>query len=274
MLAKLISLLLHAKAGAVSGVFLLGATGALVSVSAHTDNGVTTIVLTEASASPSAVTSNQTASPSPKPTESPEVNTPSTLTPAQTTACADEAKALALQIQRVSTAYATFHTDLVALNNQRDRAVLATAAKTLKVIRHAADKAIEATATATCAKADDENETDTDDATGAVQGRQTTQGQTGKNEGAHEDADDHKAPATGTTPAITAPTFTGTAEQIATQAIAAMQTAFDTAKNSPVVVTTPAAPKTKQPEAFKSPKAALHVEKPVVNSQNKGDHHD
>ena len=32
MLAKLISLLIHAKAGAISGVFLLGATGALVSV--------------------------------------------------------------------------------------------------------------------------------------------------------------------------------------------------------------------------------------------------
>jgi hypothetical protein len=236
---------------------------------------VTTIVLTEASASPSAVTSNQTASPSPKPTESPEVNTPSTLTPAQTTACADEAKALALQIQRVNTAYAKFHTDLVALNNQRDRAVLATAAKTLKADRHAAIKAILGTATAVCLKADDdENETDTDDATGAVQGQQTAQGQTGKHEGAHEDADDHKAPANGTTPAITAPTFTGTATQIADQAIAAMQTAFDTAKNSPVVVTTPAAPKTKQPEAFKSPKAALHVEKPVVNSQNKGDHHD
>jgi len=44
MLGKLLSLLLHAKSGAISGLFLLGATGALVSVS--TQNGVTTITVT------------------------------------------------------------------------------------------------------------------------------------------------------------------------------------------------------------------------------------
>ena len=41
MLAKLLSLLFHAKAGMLSGVLLLGATGALVTVSAS--NGVTTV---------------------------------------------------------------------------------------------------------------------------------------------------------------------------------------------------------------------------------------
>jgi acyl-CoA synthetase (AMP-forming)/AMP-acid ligase II len=52
MLEKLLSLLIHVKAGAVSGVVLLGAAGALVSVSAQ--NGVTTITITQASPSPSA----------------------------------------------------------------------------------------------------------------------------------------------------------------------------------------------------------------------------
>src|SRR5713226_478536 len=96
MLGKLLTLLLHAKSGAISGLFLLGATGALVSVS--TQNGVTTITITEASPSPSASASasahpsaSPSASVSPKPSSSP--NTFSSPKPAD--ACADQAKALA-----------------------------------------------------------------------------------------------------------------------------------------------------------------------------------
>ena len=48
MLEKLLSLLLHAKGGAVATVFVLGTTGALVT--ATVDNGLTTITITEASA--------------------------------------------------------------------------------------------------------------------------------------------------------------------------------------------------------------------------------
>src|ERR1700704_2931902 len=101
MLAKLLSLLIHAKSGAISGVLLLGATGALVSVSAA--NGVTTITITEASPSPSAsasaspnVSTNHTASPSPIASPS----SPQLSSPASSQACVDEAKALSLQVDR------------------------------------------------------------------------------------------------------------------------------------------------------------------------------
>src|SRR5438270_3284243 len=120
MLGKLLSLLLHAKSGAISGLFLLGATGALVSVS--TQNGVTTITMTEASPSPSASTSasahpsaNPSASASPKPSSSPISLSP--LKPAD--ACTDEAKALAFQGKRVDEAFKGFHTDLMKLRGQR-----------------------------------------------------------------------------------------------------------------------------------------------------------
>src|SRR5690348_12974941 len=116
MLGKLLSLLLHAKSGAISGLFLLGATGALVSVS--TQNGVTTITITEASPSPSASaspsaspTATRTATPSPSasPSASPSLSSPSS----SNTACTDEAKALAFQVQRVDAAFKGFHTDLM-----------------------------------------------------------------------------------------------------------------------------------------------------------------
>src|SRR5207247_8605673 len=118
MLGKLLSLLLHAKSGAISGLFLLGATGALVSVS--TQNGVTTITITEASPSPSASASahpsaSPSASASPKPSSYP--NTFSSPTPAD--ACADQAKALAFQVQRVATASKRSHTTPMNLRAHR-----------------------------------------------------------------------------------------------------------------------------------------------------------
>src|SRR5438105_199985 len=124
MFGKFLSLLLHAKSGAISGLFLLGATGALVSVS--TQNGVTTITITEASPSPSAA-ANASASPSashiatpsasasPKPSSSPISLSP--VKPAD--ACTDEAKALAFQVQRVDKAFSGFHTNLMKLRGQR-----------------------------------------------------------------------------------------------------------------------------------------------------------
>ena len=217
MLAKLLSLLLHAKAGAISGVFLLGATGALVSVSAS--NGVTTITLTDPVPTPTATASpSPTTSPTATPTASPAAS-PKLSSSAQTSACTDEAKAVALQVQRVDSAFSTFHTDLMKLRDVRDRTTVQTADKLLKQVRQAAVKAIHATATATCKKHDDdEDEADND--------------KDNKDEDANDtddnDKDEHgdKAPSTGLT-------FTGDATSIATQAIAAMQTAFDTAKNAP-----------------------------------------
>src|SRR5438270_12390135 len=118
MLGKLLSLLLHAKSGAISGLFLLGATGALVSVS--TQNGVTTITITEASPSPSASaspsasptathTATPSASASPKPSSSPS----SLSSPKPADACTDEAKALAFQFPRVDQAFKGIHTDVM-----------------------------------------------------------------------------------------------------------------------------------------------------------------
>ena len=242
MLAKLISLLVHAKAGAISGVFLLGATGALVSVSATT-NGVTTITVTQASPSPS--TAAQVAANSAKPSKSPEPEESSEPTPATaaapvapTAACTDEAAAIAAQVQRVNTAFSTFHTDLEKLRGTRDSTILKKADLTLQLTRWSAVKAIHATLTADCVKKDDED-TDED---------QDEQG----------DNDDHKAPPAPAsvlsvieTPMANdtenddrdgkvAITFTGTTPTaIADEAIALMQTAFDAAKNSPVTTPPP-----------------------------------
>jgi hypothetical protein len=273
MLAKLLSLLIHAKSGAISGVLLLGATGALVSVSAA--NGVTTITITEASPSPSAsasaspnVSTNHTASPSP--TASP--SSPQLSSPASSQACVDEAKALSLQVDRVNTAFTGFHTDLAKLRGTRDTATLVTSGMTLKLVRESAVKAIHATATATCKKQDDADETDVDTDTDEV----------GNNDGDHKngtDVEDKSAVAPATAMSIVdevdskqdndgkgpklSVTFTGTASAIADQAIAAMQVAFDAAKNAPV--TTP------KPER-NSTNGSKVV--PSKSPDHKGDHHD
>jgi hypothetical protein len=263
MLAKLLSLLLHAKSGAISAVFLLGATGALVSVSAS-NNGVTTITITEPSASPSAsasaspasaTTHNETAEPSesPEPSSSPSSTTP---------ACSDEAKALALQVQRVDAAYTGFHTNLTNLRGLRDAKTLETANAMLQLIRESATKAIHGTATAACLKDEDQNEDATND-----------QGEQGDNTGDHQNGDSPKTTTTTATPTPSpvvdttktntdsdnegsdhkvGPTFTGTATAIADQAIAAMQVAFDAANNSPV--TTPKPTPTHKVESSRSPK--------------------
>ena len=229
MLEKLLSLLLHAKAGAISGVLLLGATGALVSVSAQ--SGVTTITITEASPTPTA-TATTPASESPKPSSSTTLSSPKS---ADTTACSDEAKVLALQVQRVDTAFAGFHTDLAKLRGQRDRATIEKADETLKLVRRSAVTAIHATAT--CKKDDDEDkdeDKDEDDATTATTGTTSvnTDRENDEDKNDEDKNDDHGKD-------NTLITFTGDATSIATQAIAAMQTAFDTAPNAAAVTPKP-----------------------------------
>jgi hypothetical protein len=245
MLAKLLSLLFHAKAGMLSGVLLLGATGALVTVSAS--NGVTTVTITQPSASPSAALTT-TATRSPKPTESPEPSESPKLSSSTSSACSDAAKALSLQVQRVDTAFSGFHVDLMHLRGQRATSVIETADATLKQIRQAAVKAIHATATADCAKQDDEDKTENDqndekdtedtDDTSAVTTVTTV---AFVSNDANDESNDGDHGKTTTTPI----TFTGTdATGIADQAIAAMKVAFDAANNSPVLTAKP----TRSPE--------------------------
>ena len=240
MLGKLLSLLLHAKSGAISGLFLLGASGALVSVS--TQNGVTTITITEASPSPSA-----SASPSASPSAhaSPSASASPSSSPSSSS-CADQAKALAFQVQRVDTAFKGFHTDLMKLRGTRSVADIEKADVMLKVIRQTAVKAIHKTFAQSCKKDDDEDgsaetELDAHDAAPA-----TTLSLVGdrKHDDDHDnDSDHHK-----TKPAPL--TFTGDATSIADQAIAAMQVAFDAAKNAPASTPRPS----RSPEQSRSPR--------------------
>ena len=221
MLAKLLSLLIHAKAGMVSGVLLLGATGALVSVSAS--NGVTTVTITQPSASPS--TAVVSATRSPKPSESPEPSESPKLSSSTSAACSDAAKALSLQVQRVDSAFSGFHVDLMHLRGTRSVVVIETADVTLKNIRQAAVKALHATLSTTCATTDDEDTAENDDEDSSTAASSTTS----LNTDLQKDEDSDGQAKTTTTPI----TFTGTdATGIADQAIAAMQAAVDTAHSA------------------------------------------
>ncbi|HEY8656865.1 MAG TPA: hypothetical protein VIN34_09045 [Candidatus Limnocylindria bacterium] len=242
MFSKLIELLLQAKAGVISGVFLLGATGALISVSAS--NGVTTVTITEASPSPSAAASpSASASPTESPTATPTATVSpvpavaATPDPAAAAACAAEAQAIALQVQRVNSAFSGFHTQLEKRHEDEDHgngAVKASDQK-LKEIRQAAVKAIHATRTCK-----DDEDKDEDEA------KTTTDNDADKSKDENKDGD-HQS--------TSGVTFTGTAESIATQAIAAMQVAFDAAPAAPAVTTTKKPEETRHAEGTKKPEA-------------------
>ena len=247
MLAKLLSLLLHAKAGAISGVFLLGATGALVSVSAL--NGVTTITITEVSPSPSASASpHPSASPSASASPRPSSSANPLSSPKPADACKDQAKALAFQVKRVDSAFSTFHTDLMKLRDVRDRATVETADKLLKSVRQAAVKAIHATLT--CKKHDDDEDEDEDESHDAASA--TTSLNNDKDKDEEHDKDSHEKKSTSSI------TFTGDATSIADQAIVAMQTAFDTAKNAPARTAKPAS--SHKPETTRGPRPSRSPE--------------
>lgn len=243
MLEKLLALLLHAKAGAISGTLLLGATGALISISAQ--NGVTTITVTQASPTPTAAAPSSSA---PSSSSGPQLFVPAGSDPTVSTSpkpdnCADEAHAITFQVQRVDSAFKGFHTDLKQLRDTRSRDTLKTADESLKAIREAAVKAIHQTRACEAKKDDDEDEDKDED---------KDEDSASSNSEKHPDGDEHKDKDkdkdhkdTGQAPAVT---FTGTdPKAIADQAIAAMQTAFDGAKNAPA--TTPKAPTTHKPEA-------------------------
>src|SRR5690349_2195351 len=118
MLERLFDLLLHAKAGTVAAVFLLGTTGALVT--ATVQNGVTTITITEASPSPSAsasataVVTTTTTSASASPSASPSTSLSSSVSSSTSANCSDQAHAAADAVKTVNTAFKGFHPDLHA----------------------------------------------------------------------------------------------------------------------------------------------------------------
>ena len=221
MFAKLITLLLQSKAAALTGVFVIGTTGALVS--ATTQNGVTTVTITQ--------TSPTTVVESPSPVASLNsnlmpVSSPTTLTPSATP-CDDQAHARADAVRRMNGEFNKDHQGLGQLarinRTAKDLETLRTADVLIKGIRQAAVKAIHATNTC----ADDEDENDTDE---------------------HEDADKGELHAANsdehhTTAGVT---FSGTdPKAIADEAVAAMKLAFETAKNSVTnQVTTPTSPRT------------------------------
>jgi hypothetical protein len=250
MLAKLLSLLFHAKAGLLSGVLLLGATGALVTVS--TSNGVTTVTITQPSASPSSATTTDTATRSPRPSKSPEPSESPKLSSSTSSACSDAAKALELQVQRVDKAFSGFHVDLMHMRGTRSVVVIETADVMLKNVRQAAVKAIHATQPATDCNKDDEDTADNDDEDNSTAASGTTSLNTDREKDEDSDTDGHK-------PAASPITFTGTdAAGIADQAIAAMQAAFDTAKSAAASTPKPS----HSPEPSHSPRVPQSSHKP------------
>ena len=241
MFAKLITLLLQSKAAALTGVFVIGTTGALVS--ATTQNGVTTVTITQ--------TSPTTVVESPSPVASLNsnlmpVSSPTTLTPSATP-CDDQAHARADAVRRMNGEFNKDHQGLGQLarinRTAKDLETLRTADVLIKGIRQAAVRAIHATNT--CADNEDENDTDehaTDKAKAADD----------QDKDEHEDVDKGDVHAANSDEHHTAApiTFSGTdPKAIADEAVAAMKLAFETAKNSvPNQVTTPTSPRKPEPK--------------------------
>ncbi len=226
MLEKLLALLLHAKGGAVSAVFVLGATGALVT--ATTTNGVTTITLTEASPTASA---SLTASASPTATTSPTASlnllpssSSSSLTSsASPSPCADEAHRRNEAVRKVDGTYSQYHSQLERMHKsvRTDalRKAVDDADRTIKGIRAAAVKAIHMTAVCAKDKHDDEDENEDED-------------EDGENEEHHASSSTTSTASPTASPAPTITFNTTDPNAIAQLAVAAMKDAFEKAKTA------------------------------------------
>jgi len=286
MLEKLFELLLSAKSGALAAVFVIGTTGALVT--ATVQNGVTTVTITQASASPSA-SASPTASPSASPstsvspTASPSASPSSNSSTTSANACSDQAHAAADAVKTVNTAFNGFHTDLEHLNKDgrtdAARKTLETANHQLEAIRNSAVKAIHATNT--CAKNDDEdkdNENDEDKDEDSGKHSQTNfilaffQKFLGKDATvtivtASASPTASPAPTVAPSPTASASTstvaFTGTdPKAIADQAVAAMKLIFDNAKAQlPTSTATTRPAPTHRPEGTKRPEPSHGTER-------------
>ena len=206
MIEKLLELFLHAKVGAISGVLLIGASGALVS--ATTQNGVTTITVTQPSTTPSASASpspspsasaspRPSVSPSPSPSPRPSPSAAPSLAAASPTSSPTATHACVEATQTVNAAFHKHHGALSKLRSGEDaKLTVKKADELLKTIRKTAVKAIHET----CKTEDDDDEDDDD-------------------EDKDEDEDDEdKAPKTPKSGLV----LTGTPAEIAKQATAAM----------------------------------------------------
>jgi hypothetical protein len=119
MFEKLLSLLLHAKGGAVATVLVLGASGALVTASV--ENGLTTVTITQPSTTTTAGSTTTTTDPvilalfnnsKKNGSTEPEGSTE----PATGNGCSDAAHATNEQVKRVNDAYKTDHAAVLALS--------------------------------------------------------------------------------------------------------------------------------------------------------------
>ena len=223
MFEKLLSLLLHAKGGAVATVLVLGASGALVT--ATVQNGMTTVTITQPSTTTDTTTGSAT---------TPTTTTNNTVTqtvlalfnkkgeddptaPATGNGCSDAAHATNEQVQRVDAAFKTDNAAVLALSKTAPKTdaaktLVKTADNKIKGFRQVAVKAIHELFKSDACKGNDdadkaeENkdaENDDEDSTTGATGATGATGTTGT---------------TGTTVAISGPD----AKAIADAAIAAM----------------------------------------------------
>ena len=173
MFEKLLSLLLHAKGGAVATVFVLGTTGALVT--ATVDNGLTTITITQPSAT---TTGSETTTPGGSTTTNTTVTetilalfnrTSHEEDPTGTATgkgCSDEAHERNLEMKRVNGHAETVRDAVSELGEDAPRTSVARklvhdADKEIKDLRRLAVKAIHETFD--CDKDDDEDEDEDED---------------------------------------------------------------------------------------------------------------
>src|SRR5205814_8555822 len=187
MLARLMPLLLHAKAGAISGVVLIGATGALVGVSSQ--RVVTTVAAERASASRSASSARHA---TPEPSESPERSSspkPLSVTKAAD-ACTSQMAALASQIQRVDSAFTLLRSDLMKLRGTHAESALERSDASLKRIHQASILALRTSVSCAQPDAGDETDPDTDTDTDSETDADTEAETDSDTETDEDDADD------------------------------------------------------------------------------------
>ena len=166
MFEKLLSLLLHAKGGAVATVLVLGASGALVT--ATVENGLTTVTITQPSTT---TTSGSTTTTDPailalfNRTKAEEDPTGT----ATGNGCSDAAHATNTEVKRVNDAYKTDHAAVQALSKDaaktdENKKLVKDADNKIKGFRQEAVKAIhELFKSDECKGSDDEDDVDNDD---------------------------------------------------------------------------------------------------------------
>ncbi len=180
MFEKLLSLLLHAKGGAVATVLVLGASGALVT--ATVENGMTTVTITQPSTTTTGTTTPDGSTTTPTNTTSNNTVTQTILAlfnrtkaeedptgTATGNGCSDAAHATNEQVKRVDAAFKKDHEAVAALGKtapktDEAKTLVKKADSKIKDIRQTAMKAIHETfKSAECKDKDDEDKDEDDD---------------------------------------------------------------------------------------------------------------